>query len=178
VLQAIPHAITKSFADSLFLRHIAVEISRRMSFKSFFARSGWFALLALCALTFTGCSSFSRDWRAAGKASNPTDSIEGRWEGNWLSDANGHNGRLRCLMTKTSDGKYEARFHAKYMKIMGFKSTAMFDVKQEGTNYTFTGDADLGIFGLYHYDGKATPAKFETDYRCSYDHGTFKMSRP
>ena len=149
-----------------------------MSFKSFFARLGFVATLALCLLTVTGCSSFNRDWRRAAKNPPAADGIEGRWEGNWLSDANGHNGTLRCLMTKLPDGKYEARFHAKYMKVLGFKSTAFFDVKKNDTNHTFTGDADLGVFGLYHYDGEVTGDKFHCTYRCSYDHGDFNMSRP
>jgi hypothetical protein len=149
-----------------------------MTFNRSIAKFTGSLFLLLCVLTLSGCSTFNRDWRAASKLPNPTDTIEGRWEGNWLSDKNGHNGKLRCLMTKLPDGKYEARFHAKYMKILSFKTTAFFDVKKTDTNFVFSGDADLGIFGVYSYDGTVVGEKFQCTYKCSYDHGDFKMSRP
>ena len=44
-------------------------------------------------LVLSGCSTFNRDWKAAATATAPTNSIAGRWEGKWVSDHNGHNGR-------------------------------------------------------------------------------------
>ena len=58
------------------------------------------AFLSLLLLVVTGCSTFPYEWRQASKKPQPTNDITGRWEGRWLSDVNGHNGRLRCLLTR------------------------------------------------------------------------------
>ncbi|MGB0582354.1 MAG: hypothetical protein ACPGVU_21895 [Limisphaerales bacterium] len=134
-----------------------------------------------CALVLlTGCSGFNRDWKNASAEPLKTDSIEGTWKGTWLSDHNGHNGGLRAIITKLDADTYNARFHATYMRILTFGQTVDLTVKQEGTNYTFTGEADLGkaYGGIYTYKGKMTTKDFFSTYNCSIDHGTFKMSRP
>jgi len=103
--------------------------------KSLLCRRNWFSTDGLDALSgryvsfFTvvmttlflcGCSSFNRAWKHAGATPAPSDSIEGRWEGHWLSAKNGHHGNLRCLITKQGDAPYEAHFRATYMKILRF----------------------------------------------------------
>src|SRR5262245_29939210 len=85
-------------------------------FKLFLARMGAVLLFAM----LCGCSSFNRDWDRAAKTIPPGDSIEGRWEGRWISETNGHNGKLRCLMTRESETNYQARFRASYAGIFRF----------------------------------------------------------
>ncbi len=134
-------------------------------------------MLALC---LTGCSSFNRDWGAAGKVPRPPHSIEGRWEGTWKSDANGHADKLRCLLTRVDEGKYEARFHAKYRKVLSFSYTATFKGSHTNDVFSFSGEADLGKLagGIYHYKGEVNPTNFFSTYRCKYDHGIFHLARP
>ena len=92
---------------------------------------------------------------------------------------NAHTGRLRCLVTKLEDGKYQARYHAKYRKILGFGYTAVLDTTQADGSFKFTGEADLGwAGGVYHYEGKANATNFYSTYQSKYDHGIFQMSRP
>jgi len=142
-------------------------------------RGGAFALVALLALT-SGCSSFHRDWRAAGKLPTPSDTIQGRWEGSWVSNENGHHGRLRCLLTKDETNRYQARFHAKYKRILSFSYTVPLEVEGENSSARFTGEADLGTLagGIYTYAGNASPTNFFSTYKSKYDHGTFQMTRP
>jgi len=138
-------------------------------------------LMTACALVlFTGCSGFNRDWKKASAQSLHADSIEGLWKGTWLSDHNGHNGGLRAIITKLDEDTYNARFHATYMRILTFGQTVDLTVKQNGTNFTFSGEADLGKAwgGVYSYKGNMTTENFFSTYKCSIDHGTFRMSRP
>lgn len=135
------------------------------------------ALSAL--LVLSGCSTFNRDWKAAATSPTPANSIEGRWEGKWLSDHNGHNGRLRALIKKLDNGQYETRFHAKYGYVFSFGMQANLDVKPAGGLWQFSGQEDLGKpYGIYRYEGKASATNFFSTYKASFDHGTFQMTRP
>ena len=135
--------------------------------------------LLLC-LGLTGCCSFQRDWKSAARVPVAADDIQGRWEGTWLSDRNGHTDQLRCLLTKTEAGVYQARFRAKYEKIFTFSYTVPLQVTQTAARWEFQGDANLGWYagGRYHYEGQATPTNFFSTYRCPSDHGTFRLARP
>ena len=110
----------------------------------------------------------------------PPGSMEGRWQGVWLSDVNHHTGELRCVVTKREDGMYRARFHAKYNKVLTFGYTVLLKVEPEANGSHFRGEANLGWYagGMYHYDGHAETTNFFSTYSCKYDHGTFKMGRP
>lgn len=133
------------------------------------------ALVLLC-----GCSTFNRDWnRAARQPTNPA-SIEGRWDGKWLSDVNGHTGRLRCLLSRESDSRYQARFRATYWKVFRFNYTVPLEFERRDGEWHLTGEEDLGKLagGVYRYEGHATPTNLFSTYRSKHDHGTFQMRRP
>ena len=139
------------------------------------------ALATACALIFfTGCSGFNREWKQVAAEPLQPGSIAGAWDGSWLSDHNGHKGGLRAIITKLDEDTYNARFRATYMRILTFGQTVNLTVKQDGTNFTFSGEADLGKShgGIYTYKGNSSPESFHSTYNCSIDHGTFKMSRP
>jgi hypothetical protein len=127
-----------------------------------------------------GCSSFDNDWQAAqGFAAG----IEGRWEGTWSSDANGHEGGLRCLVTRRSDEGFDARYHATYSGFCGtvsFEYTVPIKVRSGPDGWHLQGQADLGWLagGVYEYDGLATPERFFCNYEASEDHGIFTLRRP
>lgn len=138
------------------------------------------SLAILLIVLFSGCSTFNRDWQRAASNASLTNDIEGRWDGTWKSDANGHRGRLRCLMSKLDARKYEARFHAKYRKVFSFGYTIAMEVQPTNGVFKFTGDADIGKLagGKYYYEGSASPTNFFSTYSSKYDHGTFQMKRP
>jgi len=127
-----------------------------------------------------GCSSFNRAWRNDAPTPAPTGSIEGRWEGHWLSDANGHTGKLRCLLSRDADGEYTAWFRATYMSLFSFSYRVPLQVEAQDGVWRFHGSEDLGKLagGVYHYLGSATPTNFHSIYDSPYDHGTFEMLRP
>jgi hypothetical protein len=134
-------------------------------------------LMPLFVLIGAGCGSFNREWRKAD--GNPSASgLEGRWEGEWMSDVNGHHGKLRCIVGKNVD-VYDARFHAKYLKFLSFGYTVALKAEPTENGYQFRGDADLGAFagGVYHYEGHADTTNFFSTYSSKYDHGTFQMGK-
>jgi hypothetical protein len=124
-----------------------------------------------------GCGSFNREWKKIGPNLDGGSGLEGRWEGQWISEVNGHNGRLRCIVRKDGD-VYRARFHAKYMKILSFGYTIPLKAEPTDNGSKFRGEADLGVMGgLYRYEGHADATNFFSTYSSKYDHGTFQMQR-
>jgi hypothetical protein len=142
-----------------------------------------FAILLL-ALPFcllqTGCSSFSRNWSSALKQPIQENSLAGPWEGQWISDVNGHHGRLRCLVSSKGEGKYDAVFQAKYKHFLTFSYTVPMEARRRASSWLFHGEADLGKLagGVYTYEGAATATNFFSTYDNRYDHGKFEMARP
>ena len=136
---------------------------------------------AIAVVLFAGCSTFNRDWKSAASTTS-TNVLAGRWQGTWLSDANGHTEQLRCLVTQTGATNYSARFQAKYKR--GFRFTFNYTVPlvvESGSSAViFRGEADLGwaAGGVYCYEGNADSTNFFSIYECKYDRGTFRMTRP
>jgi hypothetical protein len=106
--------------------------------------------------------------------------LAGRWEGSWRSDANGHTGRLRCVVTPLGPNRYRAHFHAVYWKIFRFAYAVELNARAaDGGRTAFQGAADLGWWagGRYSYAGDAGAADFAATYNSRYDHGVFRMQR-
>ena len=137
--------------------------------------AGLFSLLLLC-----GCSSFNRDWRKAAAQPAGSASVEGRWEGRWLSEVNGHHGNLRCLMTRESEERCQARFRATYGGVFHFSYTVPLTLQAHDAGWELSGEANLGKLagGAYYYEGRITPTNFTSTYRSKYDHGIFELHRP
>lgn len=135
----------------------------------------------------SGCTAFNYEWRQAAKKPTPTDSIAGRWEGHWNSEATGHNDKLRALISRVDTNHYDVKFHAAYKSetfkfiTVHFGYTVRMETKS-GTNalVEFHGSEDLGVLagGVYTYDGRADPTNFFSTYKSKHDRGTFEMKRP
>src|SRR5215469_3364529 len=92
----------------------------------------------------SGCTSFKTAWEQAATHPAAPDKVLGRWEGNWRSDVNGHNGSLRCVVTQHQDGSYQARFRAIYRKVIGFGYTVKLHGVETNGVFKFDGEANLG----------------------------------
>lgn len=136
--------------------------------------------LALLAGSSSGClCTFERDWRAAKDCPVPADNLAGLWEGTWLSHYNGHNGKLRAIITPCGNGRYLAQYKGTFAFIVPFAyETTHSATSQPGVTY-FTGQEDLGPLagGVYHISGWANGAKFVAHYQADKDHGVFEMER-
>ncbi len=73
-------------------------------------------VLTSAVLLTAGCSSFSKEWRAAAHpAADPAGAgISGRWIGTWQNTNNTHSDRMRAVVTPVSATEYRVHVHAKY----------------------------------------------------------------
>lgn len=155
------------------------ESGRESSTRSRRRRDRFTACAVLLSLLLVcGCSSFNHDWRKATPVA--PDSIEGRWEGSWISDVNGHHGKLRCLLTREEDSRYRARFRATYWKVFRFSYAVPLEFHPHDTGWELNGEANLGKLagGVYYYEGRASLTNLYSTYRSKYDHGRFELRRP
>jgi hypothetical protein len=139
-----------------------------------------FAFFAFALLLAGGCSTFNHDWNQAARQPAPANDIQGRWQGVWVSEVTHHTDSLRCVITKSGDSAYRARFKAKYHHVLTFGYTVPLKVEPGTNGLSFSGEADLGWLagGVYHYEGHAGATNYFSTYSCKYDHGTFQMTRP
>jgi hypothetical protein len=133
----------------------------------------------LLAAIFVNCREFHREWNQYVAVGHSGTSITGRWTGKWLSEVNGHTGKLQCVVTETDGRYYRARFHATYGSALRVCYTVELSVERVNGKFEFEGEADLGKLagGVYHYRGEVTTTGFVSSYKCSYDQGIFRMSR-
>ena len=137
------------------------------------------------AFLLSSCSiRFNHEWKqalAAQSGKTPSD-ITGLWSGSWKSDANGHSGDLRCIVTPidAQSGACRFHYHATWMKTLSTTYDVTHVVKRTGDGFVFSGDQELSGAGsgLYHYEGRATPMEFRSTFRSVSDHGVFEMKRP
>ncbi len=151
--------------SALFGKHLMAHCARACVF-------------AMGLILVAGCQSYSHQWKEAATRTS-SDPFEGRWEGSWLSDHNGHSGRLRCIISHDTNAVYRANFQAKYAKTLTFHYLASLQTTREGDKTSFKGEAHLGWWagGLYRYDGKAEGANFFCTYSNRYDFGTFSLTK-
>jgi hypothetical protein len=133
-------------------------------------------LVAMAAAT----ARFNRKWEQAACEEVPLDDLAGRWEGFWFSHANGHQGPLRCMVTRLQHDQYEADFLAYFWSLFRLRKVMLLQT-QAGENQTeFHGAIGLGWYAPRHfeYHGHATPFRFHCNYRSGSDHGHFELARP
>jgi hypothetical protein len=144
-----------------------------------------FAVLLFLCLLLANCSgNFNQEWDRAIAAQHkgiPND-ITGAWLGTWHSDANGHHGELRCVVSREDHdaNNYRFHYHATYGQMLNAAYVVTEQVKRKGDHFVLTGEHDLGYLagGLYHYEGTSTTREMRSTYRSSADHGTFELKRP
>lgn len=138
----------------------------------------WLGLLLVVCLT-SGCTSFGRAWKQAAQLDPGPDGIAGCWDGQWLSDVNGHRGRLRAAVRPVGEHEYDVRYRATYRGWLRFSYQMRMKVEPSGEGAcAFEGDADLGIWGAYRCQGEADRTRFQAAYWTRFDEGTFTLQRP
>ena len=137
-----------------------------------------FFILILLFTSQLGCSTYHQKWSEAKKL--PPQGFEGAWDGRWISDVNGHNGRLRCVIEPVSGTRYRADFKAHYLGFLRFRHAAILEVTATNGVQNFKGTANLGYFagGVYSYEGSSTPSNFFSTYKSRHDHGRFEVQLP
>jgi hypothetical protein len=104
--------------------------------------------------------------------------LSGTWAGHWNSFETGHNGPLRCTLTKLDETSYQANFSGRFFKIIPFRYSVTLYVEQDGDFVTLSGQNYLGRrFGTFYYTAEADETSFTADYRSSKDCGQFVLTR-
>ena len=125
----------------------------------------------------TGCSHFDQQWREA--ANRPENGIEGRWQGKWVSDVDGHSGQLRCVVRRQSENTYLASFNGTFWQTFSFSYDSPLHGYPNDGEFNLNGGKDLGFpEGTVFYDGHVNNDLFLLTYRAKYDDGHFVMTRP
>lgn len=139
-----------------------------------------FLLSALVIAVLPSCSmGFRTQWQAAVAQSRPASSIDGPWEGTWLSGFNGHTGKLSCVVgPEKADHTREFFYHATWGKLFSGSFRAVHEVSQSGGVTHFTAKHDIGKRGTFHAEGTISGSEFKATYKAAGDHGTFVMKRP
>jgi len=147
-------------------------------------------LSVLSALTSCG-TAFRKAWKNAPGVKAATHPhiclplapppVAGRWDGTWHSEASGHHGRLRCVVSlpTNASGDHEFFYHATWMGFLSGGYKATHKVEKKGGSYVFKGQHQMPAWagGLYHYDGVIQGNEFKADYKSAADHGTYTMKR-
>jgi hypothetical protein len=123
------------------------------------------------------CRDFRDRWDQA--VHHGTDGIGGCWEGEWISAATGHRGRLRCVIDPVAPALWKMHFRGEYAKVFRACYSTDFNVTMDSGRWTFSGGSDLGALagGRYTYTGYATLQGFVCEYRSVGDHGEFRLGR-
>ncbi|MSU63108.1 MAG: hypothetical protein EXS31_12065 [Pedosphaera sp.] len=133
-----------------------------------------------CCLLASGCTAFRSEWKSARNITTPAEDISGRWKGTWQSDATGHHGGLRCVVTMLDPVSYRFFYDASYKRILHGYYTITQTVTRAERTFKLQGSAELPkIFGgHYDYEGTATTTNLISNYTTKADHGVFQMIRP
>ena len=131
----------------------------------------------ILAALFNNAWDFERRWRLSAPVPSLANALQGRWEGEWVSEANGHRGALRCILNKAQSGEYQALFYAKYCGGLRVCYTVPLHGQMDGARLVLEGEMDIGRLagGIYSYKGEANEKECNCAYRCKYDHGAFHL---
>lgn len=136
------------------------------------------SLSHLLAAFTSNCAHFQRAWQGDGAERDGAERV-GRWQGEWVSSANGHRGQLRCVLTGLETQDTRACFYATYARLLRVCYCVPLAVERSADQFHLQGETDLGKLagGIYRYQGELTDQEFLLTYRCRYDHGTFRLHR-
>jgi hypothetical protein len=135
------------------------------------------AALLCAALTSCATSRYERLWKST--LHTPAPAPSGCWEGQWRSEANGHNGKLRCIVRPSREG-YQFHYQATWAKFLTGEFSIQCPLQPAPANtWKVTGSKDLGptLGGTFTHEAVLTPAKLDARYNAKFDHGTMHLHR-
>ncbi len=134
-------------------------------------------LIHMLAPLTANCSDFKDQWEKASR--RPSGDVGGCWEGEWISAATGHRGRLRCAVDPVSAELWRMSFRGEYSKVFRACYATDFHVVPEDGRWTFSGGSNLGALagGAYEYRGSATLDALTCSYKSARDHGEFRLRK-
>ena len=103
----------------------------------------------------------------------------GNWQGTWLSESNGHSGKLNARIHQVSPSQYRAVFRGTYFKVLPFRYATTLDVVGCGPGYVqLAGGKKLGpVMGEFRYQACVSGNQFQATFRSKRDHGVWQMRK-
>src|ERR1700678_2554465 len=152
--------IRAKFSPTIPSNRAALESRRR--FGHLWAMGMARTISHFLAALVNNASDFKRRWNEDTPSPSAANGLQGRWQGEWISEANGHRGALRCVLTRGEAGNYKAAFHAVYAKCLRVCYTVPLHGQWIDGKLKLEGDADLGPLagGIYNYKGEADEMEF------------------
>tara|TARA_R110002096_G_scaffold16106_29_gene55198 strand:- start:14715 stop:15152 length:438 start_codon:yes stop_codon:yes gene_type:complete len=138
-------------------------------------------LSIVLAVLLSSCAGprFHKQWEAALNDPSEPGSIAGAWEGSWLSEKNGHTGKLKAIVDETGENTYKFLYWATWGP--GMRGTFQIDCEGEekGGVTTVRGKKKLGPFGTYQHAAEITETDFDATFSSEKENlGTFELIRP
>jgi hypothetical protein len=133
-----------------------------------------FLSLVAC-LTSCGTAGFHKEWRAVKPGA---DGLSGAWEGTWLSESNGHSGKLKAVIGEGQGTQASpVRYYATWAGLLsgGFRTEHRFT--KQGQGHVFSGSQSLGKYGDFTVKGSVKDGHLHANYEAAGDHGIFRMTR-
>jgi hypothetical protein len=135
------------------------------------------------AMMLVSCATpgFERAWKKSVAAGPSVKSdVTGAWAGEWSSAANGHTGKLRCLVERKDEDSlsfwYWASWHGWLTGTFRVEGDAQ---SLDGGTYEIKGSKKLGPWGTYSHEGVIGSSRFDAGFRSERSNlGAFHLVRP
>ena len=101
-------------------------------------------------------------------------SPEGKWSGQWRSEATGHQGPLKARIRKLDNDRYRAMFRGRFFAVIPFIYPTTL---QRSGDSSFTSSQRLPLLGTYKMKAEVTSDQFKATFEGRRDTGVFELSR-
>ena len=142
-----------------------------------------YLVVGAMALLLASCATpgFERAWKKSVSASPAkAGDVTGPWTGEWASDANGHTGKLRCLVERKDEDTLSFRYWASWHGWLTgtFRLDGEAQRRADGS-YLVRGDKRMIPWGTYSHEAEIDPSRFDATFSSGQQNlGTFRMERP
>ena len=104
--------------------------------------------------------------------------LSGNWSGQWLSDANGHRGRICATFEQVSPNVVRANFRGTFAKVIPFRYSTNLCVGSQSRGLTvLSGAKRLPLGGEFRYYVEMTDSNFNGSFASRRNRGTFLMAK-
>ena len=105
--------------------------------------------------------------------------LSGNWQGCWISQNNGHRGRMNATLCQNSCGQIEAKFRGTFFRVLPFRYRAKLDIiHQEPGMTVLSGSKKLGpIMGEFQYDAVITDGQFNGSFSAGRTYGNWTLHK-
>lgn len=108
-----------------------------------------------------------------------SESPQGAWKGQWVSQSTGHRGPMRVVISPTSSGTYQARFTGRFAAVIPFAYRAeLIPQTTADGRVILTSSKKLGpILGSYQMQTQVSDGVLSGDFQAAGDRGSILMRR-